>query len=231
MGGNILLAVSEQQRREQMSAWLKRAGHSVILAFDKGSAAAAVRSNTWDMFILDSRLEGMNSFELVGTALRSRPGIPVAVAGWDSSNEAAAALKAGAHDYIPFEADEGEFTARVTKLFNLFEMKRLAGNDKIVIGDLIIDRPGRRAIRNGREVELTQKEFELLQYLSGRLNEVCTREDILMHVWDFDFNTGTNVVDVYILHLREKLDRGHKIKLIRTVRGAGYMLSWSGDGE
>ncbi|KKO55509.1 response regulator transcription factor [Paenibacillus sp. DMB20] len=224
MDRSIMFAVSDQERAERITGWLEKAGYTVIQTDHMDSALSYARQKSLDMVIVDSRLQGMNDFDLLHTIQTERQGLPLIVLGNDGSEEAAASLEAGAHDYISPEADEREVAARVGKLLLLFEMGGRQKDQKIEIGDLTIDPPSRQVSRGGKAIELTQREYELLLYLTQRRNEVCSRDEILMHVWDFDFHTGTNVVDVYILHLREKLDRGHKWKLIRTVRGAGYML-------
>lgn len=224
MDGLIMFAVSNLERAERITGWLEKAGYTVIQTDRIVSALNYVQQNSLDMAIVDIRFEGMKDFDFLHRLQTEKQRLPLIVLGSDGSEEAAAALEAGAHDYISPEADEREVVARVGKLLLLFEIGPWQKEQKIEVGDLMIDPPSRQVSRGGKAIELTQREYELLLYLTRRRNEVCSREEILMHVWDYDFHTGTNVVDVYILHLREKLDRGQKWKLIRTVRGAGYML-------
>ena len=114
--------------------------------------------------------------------------------------------------------------ARIANLLKLFQTGRMEQEEVIRIGDLVIDPLSRNVSRAEEAIELTHREYDLLLFLARRQGQVCTREDILKQVWDYDFHTGTNVVDVYILHLREKIDRGRKQKLLRTIRGTGYKL-------
>ena len=114
--------------------------------------------------------------------------------------------------------------ARIANLLRLFQTGRAEQEEIIRIGDLVIDPLSRKVIREEELVELTHREYDLLLFLARRQGQVCTREDILKQVWDYDFHTGTNVVDVYILHLREKIDRGASRNC--CVRSEGPVISF-----
>ncbi|WP_106767754.1 response regulator transcription factor [Paenibacillus faecalis] len=225
MNGQILLAMNGAETARRMMGRLQSAGYSVYLADHLSEALLLLEQVEFDLLMVDSHLSGMQEFDFVHRMQKGRHRMPIIVIGHSGSNEAAAALEAGANDYISGHVDDRELLARVSNLLNLFHISTQKRNEKIKIGDLQIDPLSRQVSRGGTEIDLTQREYDLLIYLTERVNEVCTREEILSHVWDCDFNTGTNVVDVYILHLREKLDKGRKWKLIRTIRGAGYMLA------
>jgi DNA-binding response OmpR family regulator len=139
----------------------------------------------------------------------------------DTVKDKVVGLDAGAHDYItkPFAFEE--LLARIRAILRKKDAKAF---DKIEIGDLRLDLINHKVIRAGKEIPLTVKEYALLKYLMHNAGTVVTRTMISEHVWDLDFDTFTNVIDVYINYLRKKVDSGHEKKLIHTVRGRGYMI-------
>lgn len=229
MDGSILLAVTEVDSASRIKAKLESSGYSVHIADHLSLALTLVQQMNIIMVIVDSKLSGMQDFDFVRRVQKGEQRLPVMVLGHDGSEEAAAALEAGANDYISDTMDDREWLARVNNLLVLFNYGNEQRNQKIELDDLMIDPLSRQVVREDKPIDLTQREYDLLLYLSKRVNQVCSREDILSHVWDYDFDTGTNVVDVYILHLREKVDKGRKRKMIRTIRGAGYMLKTSAE--
>ncbi|WP_054955817.1 response regulator transcription factor [Paenibacillus dakarensis] len=224
MNKSILLAISEKGLADRIRNIIESSGYLVHLVEHVSSALTLIQQVTFVMLIVDSHLSGMQDFDFVRRIQKGEQRIPIMVLGYDGSEEAAAALEAGANDYISGQTDERELLARVNNLLLLFSYGTSQRNQVIELGDLVIDPLSRQVTREDIPIDLTQREYDLLLYLSKKVNQVCSREDILNQVWDYDFHTGTNVVDVYILHLREKLDKGRKTKLIRTIRGAGYML-------
>lgn len=223
----ILLAISETVAVSRLRNILESSGYAVHSADHLSQAIILYQQVKFVMVIVDSNLSGMQDFDFVRRIHKSEHRVPVMVLGHDGSFEAAAALEAGANDYISEQMDARELLARVNNLLYLFNYGNERKNQKIELRDLRIEPLSRQVFREDQPIELTQREYDLLLYLSKRANQVCSREEILSHVWDYDFHTGTNVVDVYILHLREKVDKGRKWKMIRTVRGAGYMLKTS----
>jgi DNA-binding response OmpR family regulator len=130
-------------------------------------------------------------------------------------------LDAGADDYLPKPFELAELVARVRAL-----TRRSAENKSTVlrVADLTLDTVTHRAQRGGTEIELTAREYRLLEFLMRDAGRICGRMMILEKVWDYDFDPGTNLVDVYIRRLREKIDANHQPKLLHTVRGTGYVL-------
>ncbi|MFE0556708.1 response regulator transcription factor [Paenibacillus sp. NPDC058910] len=220
----ILIAADNQDRTQAVMEILKQAGYEVRHAMSYSEVVAILQRSGADLLLIDSRLPGMNHFNLVERLTGKKEQIPIIVIGNDGSDEAIQALEAGAHDYIPDDRDTRELLARIANLLKLFQTGRMEQEEVIRIGDLVIDPLSRNVSREEEAIELTHREYDLLLFLARRQGQVCTREDILKQVWDYDFHTGTNVVDVYILHLREKIDRGRKQKLLRTIRGTGYKL-------
>jgi DNA-binding response OmpR family regulator len=131
-------------------------------------------------------------------------------------------LDTGADDYLPKPFSFSELSARIRALLR---RSHLPSQSVLVIDDLKLDRIEHRVERSGRRIDLTTKEFALLEYLMRNAGRCVTRAMIIEHVWNLTFDTTTNVVDVYINYLRRKVDDGHATKLIRTVRGMGYELS------
>jgi len=131
-------------------------------------------------------------------------------------------LDAGADDYLPKPFAFQELLARLRALGRRRVQAREP--DQIQVGDLVLDLRRRRAQRAGKAIELSPKEFALLEFLMRNEGRVVTRTQILDHVWGYDYSPDSNLVDVYVTYLRRKVDRGHQRKLIRTVRGAGYAL-------
>ncbi|MBW4080440.1 response regulator transcription factor [Paenibacillus sp. S150] len=137
--------------------------------------------------------------------------------------EAVAVFKAGGNEYMVKPVHIGEFKCRVDNLLRLTGRRR-GLSSRLKVDGLILDPTRRLVSRDGIELKMTPKEFDLLYYLAENLGDVCPRDEILKQVWGYHFHADTNVVDVYIRHLRLKVDKGHKNKLIHTVRGTGYVL-------
>ncbi|MDT3424686.1 two-component system copper resistance phosphate regulon response regulator CusR [Paenibacillus forsythiae] len=162
-------------------------------------------------------------WDRIANARENGNDLPVLViSGLQGGEAAEAAFRAGANDYMAHPLHPGELRCRVENLLALTKRRRAGGTLKL--GGLRLEPSRRRAVRDGRDLKLTAKEFALLYYLVANSGEICSREDILRHVWGYHFHAGTNVTDVYIRHLRLKVDKGHRQKLIHTVRGAGYVV-------
>jgi two-component system copper resistance phosphate regulon response regulator CusR len=143
----------------------------------------------------------------------------------DAVEDRVAGLDAGADDYLPKPFDFDELLARVRALLR---RRPALYPEVITVADLSLDTRARRAARGGRDVELTAKEYALLEYLARRADEVVGRADIAEHVWDESYDPFSKVIEVFIQRLRRKVDDGHALKLIRTRRGEGYTLTAGG---
>ncbi len=148
----------------------------------------------------------------------------IAASGRLSTQQLLEAFSAGANDYVSKTVPIKELIARIENLVGLFHRMEHHERSYIYYEDLRIETKKQKVFRGEDEISLTPKEYDLLLYLTRHRHEICTRETILQEVWGYDFSVNTNVVDVYIKHIRSKLDAGHQRKLIHTVRGAGYML-------
>lgn len=149
--------------------------------------------------------------------------IIVIVQEW-STEEFVSALEAGVNEMVENTVPIKELVARIRSLTRLFRRFADSYLTELKYEDLRIELKSRKAYRSEELVRLTPKEFDLLRYLVKKAGQVCQRDEILQEVWGFEFSTGTNIVDVYIRHLRKKIDKGHMRKLIHTIRGTGYMI-------
>jgi DNA-binding response OmpR family regulator len=179
-------------------------------------------SGRHDLIILDLRLPGLTGLELVRT-LRDRGGtVPILVlTAQDSVDFKVQALRAGADDYVtkPFAFEE--LLARVEALGR---RPKQVTSPVLTVADLRLDSATRQVARSGQPIELTPKEYAVLEYLMRHADRVMSRTLITEYAWDYHFDPGTNVVDVVINRLRKKVDSGHRQKLIHTVRGVGYVV-------
>lgn len=212
----ILIAEDEQRIASFLQKGLERNGFTVQVASDGESAYRLAASGTFDLVILDIGLPVMDGFSVLRRLRAGRVAVPVIIL--TARNEVAdtvAGLEGGADDYIakPFAFDE--VLARVR-----LRLRSDARPEATVLraGDLELDLRTRRAQVGGDAVELTSREFALAQVFFEHPDQVLTREQLLSRVWGFDFDPGSNVVDVYVRYLRRKLGDDH----IQTVRGAGY---------
>ena len=201
---------------------LAEQGFQVDLVADGDDALVAATHTAYDLVVLDLRLPGMSGFDVLRT-LRDRGNTaPVLVlTAQDAVDFKVQALRAGADDYVtkPFAFEE--LLARVEALGR--RPKQLAPR-ALRVGDLELDLGTREVSRAGRRIELTPKEYAVLEYLMRHVGRVMSRTLITEYAWDYHFDPGTNIVDVVINRLRKKVDAGQDRRLIHTVRGVGYVI-------
>jgi two-component system copper resistance phosphate regulon response regulator CusR len=218
----VLLVEDDGELAREVAAGLRGVGAQVVLA---GTAAegemAAVREEP-DVVILDVMLPGGSGFELCRTLRERGTDTPILMlTARDTVEDRVTGLDAGADDYLTKPFAFQELVARVRALAR----RRPALQPRIVrVADLEIDLAGRRARRAGRPIELTAKEFALLECFARHPDEVLDRAAITAHVWDDNHDPFTNVLEVLVRRLRRKIDDGFEPKLIHTMRGAGYRL-------
>jgi len=206
---------------------LEHEGYTVGRAEDGRKGLEMALSGEWDLVLLDVMLPGLNGIEVLRRIRSSGSQIPVVLlTARDTVPDKVSGFETGANDYItkPFAMEE--LLARVRNLLRIFQQKQAEGEkgDVLKAADLTIELRTRKVYRKEIAVELTPREFDLLVYLAEHKNQEKTREQILSDVWGYDFVGETNLVDVYIRYLRQKIDRGFRTKLIHTIRGVGYML-------
>jgi len=201
---------------------LKEEGYSVDVAYDGEQGYHLARINDYDLIILDLVLPKIDGLTLCRQLRQEQYTGPILILTVkDSVKDKVTGLDAGANDYLtkPFAFEE--LLARCRALLRTFGTPEPT---KLKVADLEFDLLSRRVTRAGREINLTLKESSLLEYLMRNAGKVVTRTMIAEHVWDINFESFTNVIDVYINRLRQKIDRGFEHPLIHTVRGRGYML-------
>ena len=202
---------------------LQGAGFAVDHADSGGEALHLASSEDYAVAIVDVMLPGMDGLALIEEMRRRRIRTPVIIlSARRSVDDRVKGLQAGGDDYLTKPFAFAELLARVQAL-----IRRATGGvdpTRLAVGDLVMDLVSRRVERAGRPLDLRPREFALLEYLMRNGGRVVSKSMILSHVWDYSFDPRTNVVDVLVHRLREKVDKGFDRKLIRTVRGMGYVL-------
>lgn len=217
----ILLVEDEQNVATFIKLELEYEGYEVTVAKDGEEALSYFREEEWNVILLDWMIPKLDGLE-VCRRIRKSSRIPIIIiTARDYVGDKIAGLDQGADDYItkPFEIEE--LLARVRAVSRRYDSEE---EDVLQVEDLQVDLKGRQVTRGDNPIELTQREFDLLVFLIQHQGEALSREWLLSAVWGYDFAGETNVVDVYIRYLRNKLDRDYQPKLIHTVRGIGYIL-------
>jgi DNA-binding response OmpR family regulator len=219
----VLIVEDERRLAQVVRRVLEEEGHTVDLAHDGEDGLAMALEGSHDVIVLDVLMPGMNGFEVCKALRGKKLDTPVLMlTALDAVEDRVKGLDAGADDYLPKPFAFQELLARLRALGR----RKVEARDpsKLEKDDLILDLRRRRAERAGRLIELSPKEFSLLEFLMRNEGRVVTRTQILDHIWGYDYAPDSNLVDVYISYLRRKIDRGHSKKLVRTLRGVGYAL-------
>jgi len=218
----ILVVEDEKRTASFIRKALQTESFAVDVLGNGNDALAAALTTPFDAIILDIMLPGRDGLSVLRQLRERGCATPVLLlSARGGVNERVEGLNAGADDYLPKPFALEELVARVRAL------GRRTGEGRAVVlrvGDLSLDTVTREVKRGGTAVDLTAREYRLLECLMKAGGRVCGRMAILEKVWDYDFDPGTNLVDVYILRLRDKIDSGHEHKLLHTVRGVGYAL-------
>ncbi len=220
----ILIVEDELKIARFLELELKHEGYEVLIAGDgRGGLEKALKENV-DLVILDIMLPGLNGIE-VCRRIRLESQVPIIMlTAKDDVSDKVAGLDTGADDYMtkPFAIEE--LLARIRVALNRKKSNKEPKLENLEIGDLKLNIASRSAYYKEEELALTKKEYELLEYMIRNKNIVLSREQLLNHVWDYEYFGDTNVVDVYIRYLRQKVDEKYGIHLISTVRGVGYII-------
>lgn len=220
----ILYVEDDPATRAHVVRGLREAGHEIAERDNGDAALLAASHESFDLLIVDRMIPGVDGLQLI-KALRAMgvetPALVLSALG--EVDHRVEGLRAGSDDYLAKPFAMVELLARIEAL------ARRAGTEREVArlseGDLVLDLLKREAARDGQSLSLQPREFELLEYLLRHAGQVVTRSMLLEQVWGIDFDPQTNVVDVHISRLRQKLDRGFPVPLLHTIRGRGYVLS------
>jgi DNA-binding response OmpR family regulator len=218
-----VLVVEDEKKT---AAFIRKALQSESFAVDVvgngDDALAAAMATPFDAIVLDIMLPGRDGISVLKQLRARKNSAPVLLlSARGEVNERVEGLNAGADDYLPKPFELAELIARVRAL------TRRGGENKsttLRVADLLLDTLTHKAQRGGATIELTSREYRLLEFLMRSAGRLCGRMMILEKVWDYDFDPGTNLVDVYVRRLREKIDASFEPKLLHTVRGSGYVL-------
>ncbi len=218
----ILVIEDEKKVANFLQKGLKEEQYVVDVAYDGLEGEHLAKTNDYDLILLDIMLPGKDGIEILKTLRQCQVNIPVIMlTAKEMVEDKIKGFNAGCDDYISKPFSFEELLVRIRAV-----LRRGGGalSNVITFADLTLDLISHKVIRAGREIELTAKEYTLLEYLVRNPNRVLTRTMIAEHVWDYNYDSFTNVIDVYINYLRNKVDRGFDTKLIHTVRGVGYVL-------
>ncbi|MGG4454485.1 response regulator transcription factor [Brevibacillus porteri] len=226
MSERILIVEDEEKIARVIQLELEYEGYESEIAKTGLEALEQYNQGGWNLILLDVLLPGLSGIEVLRRIRVKDSATPVILlTARNAVVDKVNGLDQGGNDYItkPFEIEE--LLARIRSCLRLSQMTRkVEASSKVEVADLSLDEKSREVTRGSSQIELTPREFDLLLYLMQNKNQVLNREQILTHVWGFDYFGDTNVVDVYIRYLRKKVDQGYETPLLHTVRGVGYML-------
>ena len=220
----ILLIEDDIEAASHVSHGLREAGYTVQHSADGEAGLAAARATRFDLLIVDRMLPRMDGLALVGTLRQEKMPAPVLVlSALGTIDDRVEGLRAGGDDYLVKPFAFAELLARVEAL-----LRRASGDSRHVgtlrVADLEMNILARRVTRAGRNIELTTKEFQLLEFLVRRAGQIITRTMLLESVWNLHFDPQTNLIDVHMSRLRQAIDRDFSTPLLHTIRGSGYCI-------
>jgi two-component system copper resistance phosphate regulon response regulator CusR len=217
----ILIVEDEKRIADFLSRGLQGAGYAVDIAPNGGQALECIHSTDYDLVILDLMLPDMDGLQVLQRVRSRQPGPPTLIlSARGGLDDRVKGLEQGADDYLVKPFAFVELLARVRALLR----RGQPAPEKLQVSDLTLDCIRRKVARGGETIELAPKEFGILEYMMRNKGRPLSRTMIVEHVWDMDYDGLTNIVDVYIRHLRSKIDDRFPLKLIQTVRGIGYMI-------
>ena len=221
---NILLVEDDDKTARFVETAFRYVGYSVFRAADGLAGLEAARTERFDAAILDVMLPKLDGISLLKQLRSEGQTLPVIVlSALDSVEHKIRGLESGGDDYLAKPFSVSELIARVQSLLRRAS-RSIEDAMTLTIGDLVMDLKSRKVFRGGERIELQPLEFQLLEYLVRNRGRVISKTGIMEHVWEYDFDPGTNVVESRVCRLREKIDKGRERKLIHTVRGFGYVV-------
>ena len=217
----ILMVEDETSISDFIKGELEYEGYSVCIKEDGREGLEEALKNEYDLIILDIMLPSMNGFEICRRIKKVKITPIIMLSARDSVMDKVNGLQTGADDYIPKPFAIEELLARIEVVFRRQDN---TNNSIVKFKDIVIDRRSRVVKKNNNEINLTNKEYELLMILIDNKDKVVTREELLDQIWGYGYEPETNVTDVYIRYLRSKLDNKNKEEYIQTVRSVGYIM-------
>lgn len=225
MAMRVLVIEDEEKMADLIRRGLEEEGMAVELAYDGESGLRAGQTGTHDLIILDLGLPNRDGLTVARELRQSGNKTPILIlTAQDSTEMKVRGLDSGADDYLTKPFAFAEMLARIRALQRRSQTVATEDQTRLQMGDIVLNLINRRVTRAGVEMQLTGKEFSLLEFFMRNPNEIHTRETLSEKVWNETFDTLTNVIDVYINYLRNKVDRQFEPKLIHTVRGVGYQF-------
>jgi two-component system OmpR family response regulator len=219
----VLLVEDDKKTASFITKGLKQEGFAVDHAPDGADGLHLALTNPYDAAVVDIMLPKMDGLSLIDELRRKKVTVPVIVLSAKSSvDDRIRGLQAGGDDYLPKPFAFSELLARIQALIR--RANSVLEPTTLTVGTLSVDLVRRRVTRAGRQIELQPKEFALLEYLMRNAGRVVSKTMVMEHVWDYNFDPQTNVVEARVCRLRDKIDRSFTSKMIHTVRGAGYLL-------
>ena len=221
----ILVIEDEQKIADTLKTGLTENGYYVEVAYDGKIGERLFLSLDFNLVILDINLPGINGYELCKLFRSRNAGIPIIMlTSLSTLNDKIEGYDAGADDYIVKPFEFRELLVKIRVLLKRTMAQHIPVGNVLQAGDLSMNLDSKEVRRGSDPINLTAKEFQLLEYLLRNKNRVVSRANIAINVWDIDFDTNTNVIDVYISYLRNKIDKPYSHKLIQTYVGMGYIL-------
>lgn len=226
---SILIIEDEQKIADTLKYGLVENGYAAEVAYTGSEALLLFGSRSFQLILLDLNLPDFNGFDLCRSIREKNEQVAIVMlTAMNSINHKLEGYETGADDYVvkPFEFKE--LLMKIKVLVKRTSPSEITSGNQLKIADLVMNLDSKKVLRDNKVISLTAKEFQLLEYLLRNRNRVLSRADISVNVWDIDFDTNTNVIDVYINYLRNKIDRNFQQKLIHTQVGMGYVLRDNG---
>jgi len=221
----ILIVEDEQKIADTLKVGLTENGYHVEVAYDGKIGERLFFAHDFNFVILDINLPGINGYELTKIIRSRNLNIPIIIlTSLSALNDKIEGYDAGADDYLVKPFEFRELLVKIRVLLKRSMNQNIPVGNLLKAADLCMNLDSKEVIRDNQKIDLTAKEFQLLEYLLRNKNRVVSRADIAVNVWDIDFDTNTNVIDVYISYLRNKVDKPFATKLIHTHVGMGYIL-------
>lgn len=226
MKQKILLVEDEKKLADAVQSGLSEHNYDVAIAYNGQEGKDLYLNSNYDLVLLDINLPYINGYELCKLIRQKDKRVPIILlTALNFIDNKVEGFDAGADDYIPKPFEFRELLARIKAQIRRADITQDMANEKLLtVADLEMDIDRKEVKRNGQKITLTAKEFQLLEYFLRNKDKVVSREDIARDVWEIDFDSQTNVIDVYVNFLRKKIDKGFAPKLIHTQVGMGYVL-------